>query len=48
MGTRRKNSISLTVQVSLEEKQILEKFCQKLGRSQTDVIRELIRKLEQE
>ncbi len=38
----------LTINLAFSEAEILEKYCQQTGRPATDVIRELIRKLEGE
>lgn len=45
MTMPRKNSANLTIQFSQEEKNILEKYCEKTQRTKSDVIREMIRSL---
>ncbi len=41
----KKNVANLTIQLSLEEKIILEKYCEKMQRTKSDVIREMVRSL---
>ncbi|MBG1264607.1 CopG family transcriptional regulator [Nostoc sp. BAE] len=41
----RKNAANLTIQFSQEEKIILEEYCQKMQRTKSDVIREIVRSL---
>ncbi|WP_420819787.1 ribbon-helix-helix protein, CopG family [Nostoc sphaeroides] len=45
MTMPRKNAANLTIQFSLEEKMILEKYCEKMQRTKSDVIREMVRSL---
>ncbi|AUB35371.1 Molybdopterin-binding protein [Nostoc flagelliforme CCNUN1] len=45
MTMGRKNAANLTIQFSLEEKIILEEYCEKMQRTKSDVIREMVRKL---
>ncbi|BAZ47618.1 TOBE domain protein [Nostoc sp. NIES-4103] len=41
----RKNAANLTIQLSIEEKIILDKYCDKMQRTKSDVLREMIRSL---
>ncbi|MEA5621827.1 ribbon-helix-helix protein, CopG family [Nostoc sp. UHCC 0251] len=41
----KKNVANLTIQFSLEEKIILEEYCEKTQRTKSDVIREMVRSL---
>jgi len=41
----RKNAANLTIQFSQEEKRILEEYCEKMQRTKSDVIREMVRSL---
>ncbi|MEH2239105.1 MAG: ribbon-helix-helix protein, CopG family [Nostoc sp.] len=41
----RKNAANLTIQFSLDEKIILEEYCEKMQRTKSDVIREMVRSL---
>jgi flagellar motor switch protein FliG len=41
----RKNAANLTIQFSQEEKRILEDYCEKMQRTKSDVIREMVRSL---
>ncbi|MBW4595642.1 MAG: ribbon-helix-helix protein, CopG family [Brasilonema angustatum HA4187-MV1] len=43
----RQNAANLTIQFSQEEKKILEKYCQKMQRTKSDVIREMVRSLKE-
>ncbi|MEH1827204.1 ribbon-helix-helix protein, CopG family (plasmid) [Nostoc sp. C052] len=45
MTMARKNAANLTIQLSLEEKIILEEYCDKMQRTKSDVIREMVRSL---
>ncbi|MCC5670400.1 ribbon-helix-helix protein, CopG family [Nostoc sp. CHAB 5784] len=41
----RKNAVNLTIQFPLNEKIILEEYCEKMQRTKSDVIREMVRLL---
>ncbi|WP_442937653.1 ribbon-helix-helix protein, CopG family [Nostoc sp.] len=41
----RKNAANLTIQFSVDEKIILEEYCEKMQRTKSDVIREMVRSL---
>lgn len=41
----RQNAANLTIQFSQEEKKILEEYCEKMQRTKSDVIREMVRSL---
>lgn len=43
----RKNQGWITFQASEEERQLLERYCQRSQRSKTDILRELVRSLDQ-
>ncbi|WP_442941097.1 ribbon-helix-helix protein, CopG family [Nostoc sp.] len=45
MTMPRKNAANLTIQFSLDEKIILEEYCEKMQRTKSDVIREMVRSL---
>jgi flagellar motor switch protein FliG len=45
MTMPRKDAANLTIQFSQEEKKILEEYCQKMQRTKSDVIREMVRSL---
>ncbi len=42
----RQHAANLTIQFSQEEKRILEEYCDKMQRTKTDVIREMVRSLQ--
>ena len=45
MGTKRKNSVHIGINLSEEEREILEMYVVQKNRTKSDVIRELIREL---
>lgn len=45
MGTKRKNSVHIGINLSEDEREILEMFARKENRTKSDVIRDLIRSL---
>lgn len=45
MGTKRKNSVHIGINLSEEEREILEMYAVQKNRTKSDVIRELIREL---